>query len=113
MSYSHALLFASISKLLHQNPRSSIARLSRELRISPRTIQHVINAHAGKAFSGLREEILMERVTQLLLSQPGWAIKEVSFAVGFRSPRSFARAVRRACGFSPEDLRSCLTRSDL
>jgi len=38
--------------------------------------------------------------------QPEWAIKQVSFEVGYKSARSFARAIKRASGLSPEELRS-------
>jgi len=108
MSYSHTLLFKRISKRLRESPRSSIRSLALELGISCRTIQLVVSSQAGKSFSALREESLLEMVTQLFTSQPGLAIKEVSFSVGFCSPRSFARAVKRACGLSPEELRSCV-----
>jgi AraC-like DNA-binding protein len=64
----------------------------------------------GKTFSNLRQAILMAKVKELFVSQPQLAIKEVSFSVGYRSARSFARAVRRACGFSPEAFRSRVTR---
>ncbi|SRR5258708_24817159 len=108
MSYNHTLLFRRISDRLCENPRSSIRRLARELGISRRTIQLVVSTQAGKPFSALQEELLMKMVRQLFISQPGLAIKEVSFSVGFCSPRSFARAVKRACGLSPEELRSCV-----
>jgi|SRR5580704_16413827 AraC-like DNA-binding protein len=110
MSYNHTLLFQRISNRLRENPRSSIRRLACELGISRRTIQLVVSSQAGKPFSALQEESLMKMVRQLFVSQPGLAIKEVSFSVGFCSPRSFARAVKRACGLSPEELRSCVTR---
>jgi AraC-like DNA-binding protein len=108
MSYNHSLLFASIYKRLHESPQSSVGHVSRELGVSYRTVQQVVYGETGKTFRTLREEILMVRVRQLFISQPGLAIKEVSFALGFCSSRSFGRAVKRACGFSPEDLRSSL-----
>jgi len=108
MSYSRILLFECISKHLDSNPRSSIQQLVRELRISRRTIQGVISRSAGKSFCALREELMMKKVRHLFVSQPGLTIKEVSFVVGFYSPRSFGRAVKRASGFSPQELRSYL-----
>jgi transcriptional regulator GlxA family with amidase domain len=108
LSYNHILLFESISKYLDDNPRSSIRQIARELKISRRTIQEVIFVSAGKSFSALREELMMEKLQGLFVSQPGLAIKEVSFIIGFYSPRSFGRAVKRACGFSPQELRSYL-----
>ena len=106
MSYNQTLLFESISLQLHRNPCASLGDLSGKLRVSRRTLQKVITVKTGKGFSDLREELLLAKVRNLFISQPAWAIKEVSFAVGYRSARSFARAIKRACGSSPEELRS-------
>jgi AraC-like DNA-binding protein len=103
MSYNHKLLFAVISKHLHENPASSIRHLSTVLGISYRTIQHIVDGESGKTFSTLRGEILIARVKQLFIAQPWYAIKEVSSALGFSSPRTFGRAVKRACGLSPKE----------
>lgn len=108
VSYSHSLLCEEIFKLLHKNPHGSIGLLSRALGVSRRTIQCVLKRESGKTFKLIREEILMQNVKRLLLSKPGLAIKEVSFAAGFTSPRSFGRTVKRASGLCPEELRSSL-----
>ena len=107
MSYGHALLFQAISQRITDAPLTSLRDLSLELRVSRRTLQQVVRTQAGKSLRELRKELLIARVVYLLASQPGFAIKEVSFAIGFRSPRSFARSVKRICGFSPGQLR-CL-----
>lgn len=106
MSYDPRLLFRSIARCLQQNPSISLGMLSQELQLSRRTIQKTIAEESGKSFRDLREEFLMNRVKSLFLSEPTLAIKAISFAIGYESPRSFARAIRRACGFSPEELRS-------
>lgn len=106
VSYNQTMIFESISMHLHRNPCTSLGELSGKLRVSRRTLQKVIIVKTGKGFSNLREEMLLAKVRNLFMSQPAWAIKEVSFAVGYRSARSFARAIKRACGSSPEELRS-------
>ncbi len=106
VSYNQTLVFESISLHLHRNPCTSLGELSGKLRVSRRTLQKVIIVKTGKGFSDLREEMLVAKARNLFMSQPAWAIKEVSFAVGYRSARSFARAIKRACGSSPEELRS-------
>lgn len=119
MSSDHALLYQAISLSLHRNPSISLWELSRQLRVSRRTLQRAVCSITGKRFRELREEILLARVASLLMAKPGMAIKELSFETGYSSPRSFARAVRRACGLSPEQLRAryahehvlCWTRS--
>jgi transcriptional regulator GlxA family with amidase domain len=109
MSYNYGSLFGEIFPHMLRDPCISVERLARELNVSRRTIQGVIRVRAGKSYSALRQEILVAKTRQLFAENPSLAIKEVSFAVGFVSARSFARAIRRACGLSPEDLRSCVT----
>ena len=106
MSYDPRILFHSISRCLQQNPSISLATLSQELQLSRRTIQKTVVVASGKNFRDLREEALVARVKNLFISEPTLAIKAISFSLGYESPRSFARAIRRACGFSPEELRS-------
>ncbi len=91
MSYDPRLLFERILTCLQESPCKTLEDLSQSLRLSERTIQKAVNLSAGKSFF---EE------------QPELPIKEVSFGVGFKSASSFARAVKRACGLSPEELRS-------
>ncbi|SRR6266700_5826887 len=107
MSYAHhKLLLDAILLHLHRTPCSSLGDLSQELRVSRRTLERAIDVAAGRTFRNLREEILVERVRSLLTSHPARAIKELSFDLGYKSSRSFARAIKRACGSSPEKLRS-------
>jgi AraC-like DNA-binding protein len=106
MSYDYGSLFARIFLHMLKDPCISVEKLSRELKVSRRTIQGVIRVRAAKSYRALRQEILVAKTRQLFADKPSVAIKEVSFAVGFVSARSFARAIRRACGLSPEGLRS-------
>jgi AraC-like DNA-binding protein len=109
MSYDYRLLFEGISLSLCRNPCHSLEVLSRELRISRRTIQNVIITMTGKNLRALRKEILITRVRSLFIASPSSAIKEVSFDLGYKSARSFARAIRRTCGASPRQFRSRIT----
>ena len=106
MSYDPSIIFHSILLSLQQTPSISLEVLSQELRVSRRTIQKAIVMSAGKTFRDLREEILISSVKTLFLTKPNLTIRALSFVVGYESPRSFARAIRRACGISPEELRS-------
>jgi len=99
------MIFHNILLFLQRTPSISLELLSQELQVSRRTIQKAIVMSAGKNFRDLREEILISRVKTLFLAKPHLTIRALSFAVGYESPRSFARAIRRACGSSPEELR--------
>ena len=99
------MLFDTAFQSLQQNPSITLGRMSRKLLISRRTIQKAIALQTGRGFRELREEILVAKAKSLFVSEPTLAIKAISFALGYKSQRSFARAVRRATGISPEELR--------
>ena len=105
MSYDPRLLFEEISICLHESPSKTLLDISKNLRVSRRTIEKAISTSTGGTFRRLREEILLTNVRSLFVSQPTLAIKELCFAVGFKSATSFARAIKRASGSSPEELR--------
>ena len=110
VSYDHRLLCERITRSLHGNPSISLRELCRELRVSRRTIQNAVNEVKGKSFRDLREEVLLLRVKTLLALAPKGPIRRISLEAGYKSSRSFARAVRRACGVSPRQLRSRIAR---
>jgi AraC-like DNA-binding protein len=105
MSYDPRLLFEEISICLRESPSKTLLDISNNLQVSRRTIEKAISTSTGGTFRRLREEILLTRFRSLCASQPTLAIKELCFAVGFKSATSFARAIKRACGSSPEELR--------
>src|SRR5437016_14088152 len=106
MSYDPKLLFEQISDSLNENPRKTLEELSQNLRVSKRTIRKTVRLATGGNFRRYRENVLMERVKGFFAVQPGVAIKVLSIDLGFKSPSSFARAVRRASGSCPGELRA-------
>jgi AraC-like DNA-binding protein len=106
MSYDPKLLFEQISVCLNDNPRKTLEDLAQTLRVSKRTIKKTVRLLTGGNFRQYREEVLMERVRGFFAMQPGTAIKVLSIDLGFKSPSSFARAVRRASGACPGELRT-------
>jgi AraC-like DNA-binding protein len=105
MSYDHRLLFDTILLSLRRKPSVLLMDLSRELRISEVTIRKAVGVGARKTFRRLREEILLDQVRILFASRSTCTVKEIAFGLGYKSPSSFTRAVKRACGCSPEQLR--------
>jgi AraC-like DNA-binding protein len=106
MSYDQKRLFDVILLSLSERPLCLLGDLSRELCISKGSIAKAVHTATGKTFRHLREEILLEQVRVLLAAQPTCTIKELAFGLGYKSPRSFARAIRRVSGTSPEELRA-------
>lgn len=106
MLRAHKLLLDAILFQLRQTPCRLLGDLALELRVSRRTIENSVHVGTGKTFRDLRKEILVQQVRSILASDPAMSVKELSFAVGFKSASSFSRAIKRACGSSPEELRS-------
>jgi AraC-like DNA-binding protein len=106
MSYDPRLLFEKISACLTENPRKTLEELSQDLHVSKRTIKKTVRLSTGGNFRHFREEVLMERVKGFFVMRPEAAIKVLSIDLGFKSPSSFARAVRRASGACPGELRT-------
>lgn len=106
MSYDPRLLFEQIAAYLKENPRKTLEELSQSLRVSKRTIKKTVRLATGENFRSYREGVLMDRVKGFFAVQPGVAIKVLSIDLGFKSPSSFARAVRRASGSCPGELRT-------
>lgn len=106
MLHVHKFLFDAVLFHLYQTPYRLLGDLALQLRVSRRTIENCIHLAAGKTFRDLRQEILLERTKSLLASSPTVSVKELSFAMGFKQASSFSRAIKRACGSYPEQLRS-------
>ncbi|HKW62684.1 MAG TPA: helix-turn-helix domain-containing protein [Candidatus Acidoferrum sp.] len=109
MSYDPRVLFEQISASLNENPRETLEQLSQSLCVSKRTIKKTVRLATGGNFRRYREGVLMDRVKGFFAMQPGVAIKVLSIELGFKSPSSFARAVRRASGSCPAELRTVVT----
>lgn len=110
MSSRHDWLVEGVLRRLSRAPSTLLEDLTREFHVSKRTLENAISMTTGKTFRGVREVMLVKRVKSFLKSCPTQAIKVLCFQVGFKSPRSFARAIRRACGCSPGELRSRIIR---
>ena len=110
MSYDSMLLYERISLTLGRSPSISLGELSRKSHVSPRTVQNTVMAVTGKKLRDLRNEFLLAGFRNALLSEPAATIKELSSQIGYRSSRAFARAIRRACGVRPEELRAMIGR---
>ena len=110
MSYDHLLLFEAVRQSLRRTPSRGLGDLALELGVSRRTIENSVYVAVRKTFREVRKEILVERAKCFLNSNPAMSIKELSFAVGFKSASSFSRAIKRTCGICPEEFRCRVVR---
>lgn len=104
--YDPRLLFAQICVRLDETPARSLLDLSREFHVDSRTIRSVIASMSGGVkFSSFKDDILIARLTRLFVARPHATIEEVSMDLGYKSERTFARAVCRASGVTPAEFR--------
>src|SRR5260370_7076784 len=108
MSYDPRLLFEEISSCLRENPARTLVDISQCLRVSRRTIEKAIGMSTSGTFRAFPQEILLPSTNNLFTSQPTLTIKKHYFVVSFKSPNSFSRSIKRACGSSPFLLPLCL-----
>jgi AraC-like DNA-binding protein len=102
------LLFRAIAIELDARPHLSLAELSRTFSVSRGMIGKAVASGSGVTFRKFQENVLMNKIRHDLLSKPTFALKELSFDLGFKSPHSFARFIKRVTGQCPHELRSAL-----
>lgn len=108
MSYDRSLLFSDFARRLQHTPSKSLDRLSREMGVGRRTLQNALAKFSGKRFKDFQRDVLLFVIRDHLSRQPTLTVKEMAYCVGYPSPRSFTRAIKKACGMSPLELRSSL-----
>lgn len=108
MAYDTHMLFMEIQRQLELAPASSLRDLARTLGLSRNTIEKAVRTATGQSWRELQKQHLLRSCEQALRAGGGKSIKEIAFAIGFTSPRSFSRFVRRARGRSPTELRQRL-----
>jgi AraC-like DNA-binding protein len=99
------LLVRGVRQLLRtegERLRSADA-LARRLHVSVRTLHRQIREE-GSSLQALKDEARREVASELLYRSDR-SVKQVGWAVGFRSEKSFARAFRAWTGRSPSDYR--------
>lgn len=89
----------------HYRRRLTLAVVARALSSSPRQLQRVYAQFGELSF---HEDLLARRMTaaaQLLIEQPGIAVRDVARLVGYQQASHFALAFRRRYGLSPARFR--------
>lgn len=82
---------------------ADIEGLAQLLALGPRTIQRRL-AEAGTSYRDIVARVRVARALELL-GETDIPISEVSADLGYSAPTHFARAIRRAIGRSPEEIR--------
>lgn len=108
MAYNIEKISEAVIGRLESHPLATLRDLSQEFKVGERIIEKAVKANKGIAFRELRRELLLRKACDFL-DQPNRSVKEVSFLLGFSSPKAFARFIKRASGRTATQLRHAIT----
>ncbi len=82
----------------------SLERVARRMALSPRTLQRRLQAE-GSSFADMLDET-RKAIADCYVREPGVALTEVAYLLGFSEPSAFSRAFHRWYGVAPSRYRS-------
>jgi AraC-like DNA-binding protein len=106
MVYDLHRIFLQVTQNIEMMPSISLMQLSNNLGIERHTIAKAIKNATGLSFRKFRTSVLLKHVRDLLKDESNRTIKEVAFAVGYRSQGSLSRFVRIATGHSAKAVKT-------
>lgn len=105
MAYDPRGVFETVCRSLEEAPLTSLGYLSQKLKIERHTIEKSVRRETGCSFRELKKQFAFAAALDRLRSRPTLSIKEISYELGYCSPRSFSRFVRSFSGRTPRELR--------
>jgi AraC-like DNA-binding protein len=105
LSYDLQRIFVLVDQALRKAPLTPLQEIARLLAIERHTIEKAVRTSTGKPFRAFRNEIAFQIARDQLQSHPSRSIKEISYELGYGSPRAFSRFVKCFCGHAPNELR--------
>lgn len=105
MAYDSHRIFLQVTQRLAVTPFMSLTQLSGDLDVERHTIAKAVKSATGLTFRDFRKSGLLKHARSLLKHESNRTIKEVAFALGYRSQGSLSRFVRTATGCSAKQLK--------
>jgi AraC family transcriptional regulator of arabinose operon len=93
-----------ILEALELNPAVTVQSLARALNLSSSRLEHLFKAKTGDRISDCLLDSRLRKAAHLLEATE-LRIKQITYAVGYGHPSSFARAFRRRFAASPKEYR--------
>ena len=98
-------VFLQVKVLIEKGPSITLMDLSHKLGIERHTLEKAVRQCTGASFREFRAKVLLEHSRKLLKDQCNRSIKEVAFALGYRSQGSLSRFIRMSTGYSARHIR--------
>lgn len=104
MAYNYHHLVEEIDRLISANPQAGLAELAFALQVDRHTVSAALKHVRRATFSRYRRDQLLRKALSLLTEDSAATVKEISFALLFRSPQAFARFVKVNTGLTPTQI---------
>ncbi len=105
MAYSYHLLFSQVDRLLSTKPRMTLLRVAEELNVGTHTLSRSVRQFTGKSFCEYQKAKILERTCCLIATDAALLEKQIAAQIGYSSPDSFARFIKRTTGVCMREFR--------
>ncbi len=89
---------------LYQNPQCTVPEMAKFCNVSQSMLYAVFKKVAGKSPNALRQEILIDRAVQMLVTTDR-QVQEISDTLGFSSTSYFRKVLKEQMGKTPSEIR--------
>ena len=89
---------------LYQNPQCTVPEMAEACHVSQSMLYAVFKKVAGKSPNALRQEILIDRAVQMLITTDR-QVQEISDTLGFSSTSYFRKVLKEQIGKTPSEIR--------
>lgn len=108
MTYDSTRLLQVALAEIRATPAKPLAAVAAACSVSRKTLVRAFTHGGVGRPSDVRKDVLQQALSTLMTAAPPLSIKDISVRLGFATPRSFARWVKRENGLLPTDLRARL-----
>lgn len=106
MAYDYSRICQLVQSALDGRPGATLALIAAQLGIERHTITNAFRVTTGESFRDFRQATIVNKARCLLSADGTRSIKEISYSLGFASPRSFQRAIVKAFRMTPTQIRN-------
>ena len=106
MAYDYSQICDLVQTAVQARPQLTLRLIATQLGVERHTITAAIRATRGESFREFKNAAIARRAHELLCMDGTRSIKEISYDMGFRSPRSFERAILKNFQMTPRQIRS-------
>jgi AraC-like DNA-binding protein len=110
MTYDARLIVHATIEMMRAAPAHPLTTVAAKCGVSRHTLLRAFQRCGPDSAQNVRARLLHDRMERLMTAVPPKSIKEISDGLGFATPQSFARWVKREDGVVPRALRDALCR---